>query len=118
MPSVNNIALIGKVIGQPKLEEGQYTRYLVVKIQTQETVKVGSEYSLTVQKHTLRLYGRRVDYYHQELEPNDIIYAEGSIKTFDKLKHINVKTFRLIAKRSSGDLLPPDVTLEPKGKWG
>ena len=118
MPSVNNIALIGKVIGQPKLEEGQYSRYLIIKVQTEETVKAGSEYTLTAQQHTLRLYGRRVDYFHQELEPNDIIYADGSIKTIDKVKHINVRTFRLIAKRSPGDLLPPDVTLEPKGKWG
>lgn len=118
MPSVNNIVLIGKVIGQPTVEGDQYTQYLNIKIQTEETIRTGTEYTLTTQQHTLRLYGRRVDYYHQELEPNDMVYVEGSIKTINKVKHINVKIFRLLAKRSSGDLLPPDVTLQPKNKWG
>lgn len=117
MPSVNSIALIGKVINQPKIEHTQYNRYLSIELLTHDVWRIGTEHKAIKEVHKLRLYGALVDRYSTELEANDIIYVDGSIKTIDQLKHISVRTFRLIAKRSPGDLLPPDVTLETQDKW-
>ena len=117
MASINLITLIGKVVGYPKPHQTKYSKYLEVQLQTEDTWKVGQEYKIVPEQHTVRLYGKLAEETIGELEPNDTIYVEGSIKTIEKMKHVNVRTFRLMAKRSPGDLLPPDVTIEPKGKW-
>ena len=117
MVSVNSIALIGKVVDHPRLQQTKYTKYLEVNIQTEDTWQTGKDYKVITEIHTARLYSKLGERNIDELEANDVIYVEGSMKTIEKRKHINVRTFRLIAKRSPGDLLPSDVTIEPKGKW-
>lgn len=119
MASINSITLVGKVIGHPKPHQTKYSKYLEVKLQTEDTWRsdISKEYKVVTEVHTVRLYGKLAERTVEELEPNDKIYVEGSIKTIEKMKHVNVRTFRLMAKRSPGDLLPPDVTIEPQGKW-
>ena len=79
MPSVNSIALIGKVINQPKIEHTQYNRYLSIELLTQDVWRIGTEHKAINEVHKLRLYGALVDRYSTELEANDIIYVDGSI---------------------------------------
>ncbi len=111
MASINSITLVGKVIGLPKPHQTKYSKYLEVKLQTEDTWQTGQEYKIVTEVHTVRLYGKLAERTVEELEPNDKIYVEGSIKTIEKMKHVNVRTFRLMAKRSPGDLPPPVVTI-------
>ena len=118
MHSVNNIQLIGKVIYEPVLEETAHTRFLLVRLLTYNLYHIGTQYKAENETHSLRLYGSKINNYIQEIEPADVIYVEGSIKTYQKLKHIHVTKIRILVKRSPDDLLPPDVTIKPTFKTG
>ena len=116
MPSVNNIELIGRIVNDIELVNAEDS-YLQVQLQTHDIWYTGTQHQAVFECHTLRLYGLKADYYQNELEPNDMVYVYGSIKSTDTLKYISVQVFELLFKRSPGDLLPPDVALDSKAKW-
>ena len=111
MPSVNRIELIGKVVNDIELVNADDS-YLQIQLQTHDIWYTGKEHQASFESHTLRLYGMKAEYYQNELEPNDMIYVYGSIQSKEKLKYISVQVLELLFKRSSADLLPPDVSLD------
>ena len=96
MPSVNTIQIIGPVVEPPKTIQAKYTQYLQVKVMTKEVYQDKESNEI----HEVRVYGSQGRQYAQSLSEGDIVYSEGSLKSYDKKFYISVKSFRVIAKNN------------------